>query len=148
MRMSESVETGCPVRSAGVWGKTQRWIPCVGITPAGGPQEVEVPGLKMMEVPGTFGQCKHLVALQVSGESMLDAHILPGDIVVIHRQAHAAAGDLVVVETPEGWTLKRWEPKGLMVRLRAENTRVPDRWFRIDSVRVWGVVVGVLRKYR
>lgn len=124
-----------------------RRIPFLGLTSAGGPEEPGVE-LRTLEVPGVFGNCEHLVALEVRGESMIEAHIVPGDVVIVHRQADARSGDLVVVQTPAGWMLKRFEPHGPVVALRSDNPSVPDRWFPADRVQVWGVVVGVLRKYR
>ena len=129
-------------------GTGLRRVPLLGLTPAGGPEEVEGGELRTLEIPDTFGRCDHLAALEVRGDSMVEAHIVPGDVVVVHRQTRAEPGDLVVVETPEGWTLKRWDPRGAVVRLRSDNVRIPDRWYPSGAVRVWGVVVGVLRKYR
>ena len=124
-----------------------RCIPLLGITVAGGPVEPEGEW-RTLAIPGVFGDCEHLVALEVRGESMIEAHIVPGDVVIVHRQSRASRGDLVVAMTPEGWCLKRFDPRGPVVALRSDNAAVPDRWFPADRVKIWGVVVGVLRKYR
>ena len=60
--------------------------------------------------------------LRVSGDSMINAHITDGDYVVVQRQDTAAAGDMVVAQTPEGEaTLKFWHPEGDRIRLQPAN---------------------------
>ncbi len=124
-----------------------RVLPCLGWTLAGLPDE---PGTDVttVEIPDIFGEHESLIALEVIGESMVDEHILPGDLVVVQRNRPPRAGDVVVVQTPDGWTLKRWYPGQRVVRLVSGHPDVPDRWYPLDQVEVYGVVVGVLRKYR
>jgi repressor LexA len=85
--------------------------------------------------------------LKVSGDSMIDAGILPGDLVIVDRHRSPRSGDIVVAEVDGAWTLKyfRLEPGG-RTRLEPANPRyrpiVPAR-----ELRVAGVVTAVIRQY-
>jgi repressor LexA len=82
--------------------------------------------------------------LQVSGDSMIDAHIADGDYVVIQRKSTARPGDMVVAQTAEGEaTLKYWFPEGNRIRLQPANTEMGPIY--VDECSVLGVVVGVVR---
>lgn len=84
--------------------------------------------------------------LTVSGDSMVDAGILPGDIVLVERGARPKSGDIVVAQVDEEWTLKYFVRDRGGVRLEAANRKyapiVPQR-----SLSVAGVVRTVIRKY-
>ena len=82
--------------------------------------------------------------LRVSGDSMINAHITDGDYVVVQRQDTAAAGDMVVAQTPEGEaTLKFWHPEGDRIRLQPANDSMAPIYVR--EAKVMGVAVGVVR---
>ncbi len=82
--------------------------------------------------------------LEVSGDSMIDAHITDGDYVVIERRHSAKTGQMVVAETPEGEaTLKYWYPENGRVRLQPANREMQP--IIVKDARVLGVVVGVVR---
>ena len=82
--------------------------------------------------------------LRVSGDSMINAHIADGDYVVIQKQETAAAGDMVVAQTPEGEaTLKFWHPEGDRIRLQPANDSMAPIYVR--EAKVMGVAVGVVR---
>ncbi len=82
--------------------------------------------------------------LQVSGDSMIDAHITDGDYVVIQKQDSAEPGQMVVAQTPEGEaTLKFWHPEGDRIRLQPANESMDPIYVR--DARVIGVAVGVVR---
>ena len=87
-------------------------------------------------------------ALEVKGDSMIDAGINDGDIVVIEEGDTADNGDIVValVEDHEA-TLKRLRRKGGMIALEAANPAYETRVFRSDQVRVQGKLVGLIRTY-
>ncbi len=82
--------------------------------------------------------------LQVSGDSMIEAHITDGDYVVIQRQDNAEVGQMVVAQTSEGEaTLKYWYPEGDRIRLQPANPSMDPIYVR--DAKVIGVAVGVVR---
>jgi repressor LexA len=91
---------------------------------------------------------REVFALQVSGESMRDEHIVDGDYVFVERAATAAQGEIVValvdgVET----TLKRYYIEGSTIRLQPSNGEMAPIYVPAAQVAIQGRVVGVLRKY-
>ena len=83
--------------------------------------------------------------LQVSGDSMIDAHIKDGDYVVVQKQEHAKPGQMVVAETPGGEsTLKYWFPEDGRIRLQPANPTMDPIYVR--DAKVIGVAVGVVRQ--
>ncbi|MDX2289528.1 MAG: transcriptional repressor LexA [Hyphomicrobiaceae bacterium] len=87
-------------------------------------------------------------ALEVRGDSMIDAGIHDGDLVIIRRCHSAENGDIVValVEQEEA-TLKRLRKKGLTVALEAANPAYETRIFGADQVDIQGRLVGLIRRY-
>ncbi len=87
-------------------------------------------------------------ALEVQGDSMIDAGILDGDTAVIQQSDTADNGDIIValIEDQEA-TLKRLRRKGDMIALEAANPAYETRLFKSDQVRVQGRLVGLIRKY-
>ncbi|MBD3625141.1 MAG: transcriptional repressor LexA [Rhodobacteraceae bacterium] len=100
-------------------------------------------------VPGAMvsGSARHF-ALEVRGDSMIEAGINDGDIVVIREQEDAGNGDIVValVEGQEA-TLKRLRRKGSAIALEAANPAYETRVYRADQVQVQGKLVGLIRSY-
>ena len=87
-------------------------------------------------------------ALEVRGDSMIDAGILDGDTVLIKKQDTANTGDIVVaLVDDEEATLKRLRKKGASIALEAANPAYETRIFGPDRVAVQGRLVGLLRKY-
>jgi len=87
-------------------------------------------------------------ALEVRGDSMIEAGILEGDTVVIKKQDSANTGDIVVaLIDDEEATLKRLRRKGASVALEAANPAYETRIFGPDRVRIQGKLSGLLRKY-
>ena len=87
-------------------------------------------------------------ALEIEGDSMIDAGILDGDIVIIERCDTATNGDIVVaLIDEEEATLKRLRKKGGSVALEAANPAYETRIFGPDRVRVQGKLVGLIRRY-
>lgn len=85
-------------------------------------------------------------ALQVTGESMIDAHIADGDYVIIRRQEQARDGQIVAVLDAEGEaTLKTFFKEKNRVRLEPANKTMKPIYR--DKVDILGVLVGVVRKY-
>ena len=100
-------------------------------------------------VPGSMlNGREHHYALEVRGDSMIEAGINDGDIVVIREQNTADSGDIVValVEDHEA-TLKRFRRKGNMIALEAANPAYETRMFPDHMVKVQGRLVGLIRSY-
>jgi repressor LexA len=87
-------------------------------------------------------------ALEVSGESMINAGILDGDTVILKRTETAASGDIVVaLINEETATLKRFRKKGGSIALEAANPAFGTQIFGPDRVRIQGKLVALVRKY-
>jgi repressor LexA len=87
-------------------------------------------------------------ALEVKGDSMIEAGILDGDVVVIRRCDTAENGDIVVaLVDQEEATLKRLRKKGTTIALEAANPEFKTRIFGPDQVDIQGRLVGLLRRY-
>lgn len=124
-------------------------LPLMGRIAAGVPIEAIVDGTQNIAVPGTMLQGNgHHYALEVKGDSMIDAGINDGDVVVIREGPVADNGDIVVaiVEDHEA-TLKRFRRKGTMIALEAANDAYETRMLRDDQVKVQGRLVGLIRTY-
>ncbi len=91
-------------------------------------------------------------ALRVKGQSMIDALVDDGDVIVVRSQPRVENGQMAAVEILEpsqlaGATLKRFYDHGDQVELRPANPAYQSFWLPPHQVRVYGGVVGVLRKY-
>ncbi|MEO1919745.1 MAG: transcriptional repressor LexA [Paracoccaceae bacterium] len=124
-------------------------IPIMGRIAAGTPIEAISEVSHTVAVPSSMlsSAGKHF-ALEVKGDSMIDAGINDGDIVVIREQPTANNGDIVValIEEQEA-TLKKFRKKGSSIALEAENSAYETRVFRDDQVRIQGKLVGLVRTY-
>jgi repressor LexA len=97
--------------------------------------------------PDLIGKGDHF-ALEVKGDSMIEAGILDGDTVVIRRSDSCDSGDIVVaLVDEEEATLKRFRKKGASIALEAANPAYETRIFGPDRVRVQGRLVGLIRRY-
>jgi repressor LexA len=87
-------------------------------------------------------------ALEVKGDSMIEAGIHDGDVVIIRRSEQAENGDIVValVEKEEA-TLKRLRKRGSAIALEAANSNYETRIFGPDQVDIQGRLVGLIRRY-
>ena len=124
-------------------------IPVMGRIAAGVPIEAISEVSHHIAVPGSMltGRGQHY-ALEVKGDSMIDAGINDGDVVVIREQTTAENGDIVValVEDAEA-TLKRFRRRGSMIALEAANPQYETRVFQDHQVKVQGRLVGLIRSY-
>lgn len=124
-------------------------LPVMGRIAAGVPIEAISEISHHIAVPGSMlsGAGQHY-ALEVKGDSMIEAGINDGDIVVIREQNTANNGDIVValVESAEA-TLKRFRRKGDMIALEAANPAYETRVFPDHQVKVQGRLVGLIRSY-
>lgn len=124
------------------------YLPFVGDVAAGTGVLAAETAHELMAIPEQFaGSGEHFV-LQVRGESMINAGILPGDFVVVRRQPTANTGEIVVAGIPEDEaTVKRFYPQGPRVVLTPENDTMAPLEFDASEVTIFGKVVSVLRNY-
>ncbi len=124
-------------------------LPIMGRIAAGVPIEAIEDGARNIAVPGTMlqGNGNHY-ALEVKGDSMIDAGINDGDVVIIREGQTADNGDIVVaiVEGHEA-TLKKFRRHGNSIALEAANPAYETRVFRDDQIKVQGKLVGLIRSY-
>ncbi|MFN3644555.1 MAG: transcriptional repressor LexA [Gemmobacter sp.] len=124
-------------------------LPVMGRIAAGVPIEAISHVSHHIAVPGSMlsGKGAHY-ALEVRGDSMIEAGINDGDIVVIREQPTAENGDIVValVEDQEA-TLKRFRRRGGMIALEAANPAYETRVYPDHLVKVQGRLVGLIRSY-
>src|SRR5690606_22887142 len=124
-------------------------LPVMGRIAAGVPIEAISEISHHIAVPGSMlaGQDRHY-ALEVRGDSMIEAGINDGDVVVIREQDIADNGGIVValIESQEV-TLKRFRRKGGMIALEAANSAYETRVLPEDKVRIQGRLVGLIRSY-
>ncbi len=123
-------------------------VSVMGRIAAGTPIEALQEEVNQISVPIEMMRSGDHYALEVHGDSMIDAGIFDGDTAVIQSGATAENGEIVValVEGHEA-TLKRLRRKGEMIALEAANPAYETRIFRADQVRVQGRLVGLMRKY-
>ncbi len=139
-----------PSTSAPVAANDSTNIPLVGKIAAGVPISALEDADNLITVPdGMIGRGDHF-ALIVEGESMIEAGILDGDIVVLRRANTARNGEIVVayVVGDEEATLKRINKTTQGIELIAENRDFPTRNYGPDQIEVQGVLVGLMRSYQ
>ena len=120
-------------------------LPAFSLEDSGASQEfdaVEVPP----DLPRRHGK---LFGLEVQGQSMIDALIDDGDVVVIKPATQAEQGEMVVawLREEEESTLKKYYLEGEQVRLQPANSTMDPIFCQPDNVEIRGKVVGVIRKF-
>ncbi|MFC1807629.1 transcriptional repressor LexA [Candidatus Omnitrophota bacterium] len=85
--------------------------------------------------------------VKVQGDSMIDAGICAGDLILVQKNLDPKAGDIVVAQVDNEWTLKYFNKKGKDVYLKAANQKYPDILPREELI-IAGVVVANIRKYK
>jgi repressor LexA len=118
-------------------------IPLVGQVAAGAPVLAEENIEDYVDVPGVAGGDSAEFLLRVKGDSMIDAGILEGDLVVVQRQDTANDGDIVVALVGEEATVKTFYREDDHVRLQPENPNHEP--IRSRDVKILGRMVGLLR---
>ncbi len=122
-------------------------LPVLGFIPAGGPVLSEEYVENWMEVGGDIvGKEKDHFILRVSGNSMIDAGIFEGDLVVVDGKKVPQNGDVVVALIDNQNTLKRFIKKDGKVHLQAENSSYSDIYPE-NELSVQGVVTSLIRQY-
>jgi repressor LexA len=124
-------------------------VPLVGRIAAGTPIEALQNRIADVPVPGgMIGRGGDHYALEVTGDSMINAGILDGDTVIIQEADSANTGEIVValVDDNEA-TLKRLRRRGDSIALEAANPAYETRLYGADRVKVQGKLVGLIRRY-
>jgi repressor LexA len=126
-------------------------LPLVGEIAAGGPLLAEENIEDYLAVPEPLSAGDEDFLLRVKGDSMIEAGILEGDYVVVHRQQTARDGDIVVTlagddETADEATVKRFFRENGRIRLQPENSALSPLY--PDHVQILGKVTGVFRTLR
>lgn len=123
-------------------------LPLYGRIAAGLPIEALRDQTAEIEVPMALLSRGEHYALEVAGDSMIEAGILDGDTVIIRRDEEAENGQIIVALIDDAEvTLKRLRRRGNSVALEPANPRHEIRIFPADRVRVQGRLVGLLRQY-
>lgn len=154
MRLPEGIKTPMS-KSASQPARTQApvaandvlEIPLHGRIAAGMPIEA-LEGQSMLSVPAALlGPGEHY-ALEIAGDSMVEAGILDGDYALVRRTEQALEGEIVValVRDAEA-TLKYWRREGAMVRLDPANRLYDPQRYAPEDVQVQGRLAGLLRRY-
>jgi repressor LexA len=118
-------------------------LPLLGSVAAGQPILAEENVEEYVPVPGTAGGDSGDYLLRIRGESMKNAGIIEGDLVVVHQQETAQQGDIVVALLGEEATVKRFYREPDHIRLQPENDAMEP--IRTKEAKVLGRVVGLLR---
>ena len=123
-------------------------IPVMGRIAAGTPISAIQSRSHTISLPPDLLSTGEHYALEVRGDSMIEAGILDGDTVVIRKQENADNGDIIVaLIDDEEATLKRLRRKGSSIALEAANPAYETRVLGPDRVRIQGKLVSLVRKY-
>ena len=122
-------------------------LPLLGLAAAGTPIEATLDNETIL-VPDDLVRKQESFALKVSGESMRDAGILDGDVVIVESRNTAESGETVVAVLDGAATIKRMHREsGGRIRLQPANETVEPILCSEDQLEIRGVVVSLLRKY-
>jgi repressor LexA len=123
-------------------------VPLVGRIAAGEPLLAEENIEEVMTVDANLLPAEGSFLLRVVGDSMIDAHIVEGDYILVKPQDDAEPGEIVVALIGNEATVKRFFPEGDRVRLQPENPRHKPILVEQDDdeFRIVGKVIGVLRR--
>lgn len=133
-----------PKAAAGMTRRHNNTLPLVGRVAAGYP----LLALENIEdyVPVTPRLArKNAFCLRVTGDSMIDAHILEGDIIIVDRDRRPATKDIVVALVEDEATVKYYYPKDEVVELHPANAAMAPMIFPAEAVQVQGVVISLQR---
>jgi repressor LexA len=124
-------------------------LPLVGEIAAGGPLLAEQNIEGYVAVPETLSRGDDEFLLRVKGESMIEAGILPGDVVIVRRQTTAENGDVVAAlvgddETASEATVKTFHRENGRIRLQPENSAMEPLY--PEHVQILGKVTGLFRR--
>lgn len=146
-RMREKGLVGKDSRGFLIPGRFFSDIPLLGTVEAGFPSPAEEELADTMTLDDYLIEHKEKTfLLRVNGDSMIEAGILPEDLVLVERGITPKDGDIVIAEIDSGWTMKYFEKNGNCVRLIPANKKyqpiIPQ-----EQLTIAAVVKAVIRKY-
>ncbi len=120
-------------------------VPMLGLVAAGSPIEaLEQP--ESMALPEELLGKGETFVLTVKGDSMIEDHILDGDLIIVEKRDHAQNGEIVVALIGNEATVKRLYREAGRVRLQPANASMQPIYVEEGDLRIQGIVIGVLRK--
>ena len=129
--------------------ENEKNLPFLGRIAAGNPIEAITGSFEQISVPNYLinNKDEHF-SLEVSGDSMVDAGIFDGDIVIIRKTEAANSGDIIVALIDQNEvTLKRFRSFKNSIALEPANKNYKIRLFGEDRVKIQGKLVGLIRKF-
>lgn len=122
-------------------------LPLIGTVRAGLPQLADEEIEAHLAVDSSLVKGKDSFLLRVRGNSMIEVHIMPGDLVVVRPQTTAENGEIVVALIDGEATLKRFYHEGEEIRLKPENSTMKSLIYRESDaeVQILGKVTGLCR---
>ena len=136
-----------PASGAAVERRPVRHVPLVGEVAAGTDVLAQENVEEVIPVPADLTGDGELFMLKVRGDSMVDAGIFDGDLVVVRSETEARKGEIVVAGIPgEEATVKTFDRDGDKIVLIPHNARLSPMVFDADEVQVFGKVVTVMRR--
>ena len=129
-------------------GKRFRSVLLLGSVAAGFPSPAEEELLDTMDLTEflvTNQEATYMV--KVEGDSMIEAGIMPGDMVLVERTHEAQPGDIVIAEIDNGYTMKYLRKRGRRIFLEAANKKYAPIYPQ-EQLKIEAVVTAVIRKYR
>jgi repressor LexA len=154
LKLPDSAAPAAPPKGRGAFRPSvvgegrEAGVPILGRIAAGAPIEALQTEIgRIAAPPDLLGSGDHF-ALEVKGDSMIQAGILEGDVVILRRTEAADSGDIVValIDSEEA-TLKRLRKRGNSIALEAANPAYETRIFGPDRVRIQGKLVAMVRRY-
>ena len=123
-------------------------IPLLGVVEAGIPTAAEQQVFDTVRLDEFLApNSDEMFLLEVRGESMIEAHIAPGDLVLAKKTERAREGEIVIAEADGEWTLKYYKKKGEKPYLQPANKKFKPIHPQ-ESLRIAAVVKAVIRKYK
>jgi len=132
--------------AAGLYKQNAAMIPLLGHVAAGSPMLAEENIETYIPVAATANR-DTMYSLRVHGESMIEAGIFDGDIIIVDQARKARKGEIVVALVDDDATVKYYYPQGNVVELRPANSTMDSIMAPIQSLQLQGVVVGLQREY-
>lgn len=122
-------------------------VPLLGLVEAGFPTTAEESTTDTLSIDEYLIEHKEATyILEVKGDSMIEAGICEGDLVIVERGKQPRIGDIVIAEVDGGWTMKYYRKKGNQVYLEPANKNYKNIYPTYD-LKIAAIVKGVVRKY-
>ncbi len=122
-------------------------VPLLGLVEAGFPTTMDEELTDTMSIDDYLIEHKDATyLLEVKGDSMIEAGIQEGDLVVVERRGEPKVGNIVIAEVDGGWTMKYYRKDGNKVFLEPANKNYKPIYPK-EGLRIAAIVKGVIRKY-